>query len=115
MKVVGCHTTLIPKCLHTPLTQVSLYNESYTILHVMAVLHLPSQTHLQRFSTCACVCVCERDRERESACACVREKEREICVAIRTLAKSGDLGRVRRLCLLCVLAARCSVGKPNVL
>ena len=27
----------------------------------MTVLHLPSQTYLQRFCICVCMCVCERD------------------------------------------------------
>ena len=67
------------------------------------------------FYKCMYVCVCVRQRELESACACVREKEREICVAIRTFAKSSDLGRVRWLDLLCVLTARCSVRKINVI
>ena len=55
---------------------------------------------------CVCVCVCER----ESVCVCRKlQNSAEICVTIRKLAKTGDLGRVAcgDFSCYCVLDACC--------
>ena len=88
------------KCCQAVLIQVILSNNTKKIAHAVAVLPCTPQAHLQKKNyTCVCVCVCVRVCicvwDRDSVYVCLTPgKSAEICVPIRKLAKSGDLGRV---------------------